>query len=311
MSFTAEKNANGSIIKKYTKLLEPKIFSNSDSDDPGNWIRRYELFARKSNWEDEDKVDLMELYLGNKALTWFERLDKAHLNWAMLKSQFIDKFEGQESELRAWKELQSSVQRENEDIDELALRLDKLFKKAKVDSEKIKFRCLLSSINPKLQKLILKEKINTYQDAIDFVAEDEKVEKICIFESKNVEQEAEKIIAGSMAGRDKDSMYETLVTKFDQLNLNILNLVSNSKIQATYDRINAPRTDRQRQPFCFICKEIGHVSRDCKNNYYNKKNYNENVSGTIAESSNPNQKNSLACIERRVKFFKWKKSMCL
>ncbi|OMJ29250.1 hypothetical protein AYI69_g1255 [Smittium culicis] len=152
--------------------------------DLSNWIRKYELFGRKNSWSDQDMVDFLDLYLDGKALSWFERQEKKDLKWATLKDSFMQKFEGHEAELRAWKELQNTYQGDDEGVEDLAFRLDNLFKKLKITDETTKYRSFLTAIKPRHQKVILKSKSKTYQDCIKIAVEEESLEKLLNYEVK-------------------------------------------------------------------------------------------------------------------------------
>ncbi|PVZ96652.1 hypothetical protein BB558_007427, partial [Smittium angustum] len=87
-------------------ITEPSKFDSVNCSDPTEWISRYELHSRKSAWTDEDKVDLLELYLHGKDLVWYKRNKDKFVNWVELKKMFLEKYEGKEVEILAWNKLQ-------------------------------------------------------------------------------------------------------------------------------------------------------------------------------------------------------------
>ncbi|PWA00918.1 hypothetical protein BB558_003011, partial [Smittium angustum] len=234
----------------FGKHFEPEVFTNNGDIEASTWLRRYELFARKSNWSDIDKVELLELYLTGKNLSWFERLDTNNLTWESLKEMFIEKFESQETELKAWKELQLVRQAKDEEVEDLA-------------DDTVKFRCLLTSINSNLQRVIIKKKVKTYKDAILAAAEEEKLEKVCEFEN-NQSNKSSKVDPKSVPKEAKESendMFEKLIKKFDQLSLNLVEIMAKSSQRPT----NKPYqpADASRVLTCFNCRETGQISRNC------------------------------------------------
>ncbi|OMJ29937.1 hypothetical protein AYI69_g535 [Smittium culicis] len=183
----------------------------------------------------------------------------------------MDKFEGKEMELRAWKNLQNLRQEEEEEVEDLVAKTEKLFKKAKMVDETIRFRCLLSSIAPKYQRTILNRKVKTYKDAILIANDEEKLEKICNYDSEkpNSSKKDDSIFKKL---NEENGVYEMLVKKIDNLNLNLINLVNGlhqekktSSIELKPDRVN----EMKRGQFLY-CKNIGNFSKDCPKGYWNK-----------------------------------------
>ncbi|OMJ29252.1 hypothetical protein AYI69_g1252 [Smittium culicis] len=196
----------------YPRLLEPELFVDDGEIEPSAWLRRYELFSRKNGWNEIDKVDLMEIYLSDKALNWFERQKSEFRTWPILKEKFMDKFEGQEMELRAWKNLQNLRQEEEEEVEELVAKLEKLFKKAKVMDETVRFRCLLSSIAPVYQRTILKRKAKTYKDAILIATDEEKLGKIYNYDAKKPNSSKKDDPMFKNINNEENGVYEMLLS---------------------------------------------------------------------------------------------------
>ncbi|OMJ28275.1 hypothetical protein AYI69_g2254 [Smittium culicis] len=262
---------------RHVRFLEPEIFTDSE-EESDVWIRRYELYARKSNWNDVDKRDFMELYLGGKPLRWFERVKEITKNWESLKVR----------------------QKDDEEVEDLADRLEKLFSKVKLMDEKVKLRCLLNSINPKYQRSILKNRIETYSMAIVNACEEEQLVKACEFDSENPKTLVKSSIQVKKnficSDDNEDGIYESLIKRFDQLNLNFLKLANSQKNvtsqKSTY--INHDREHLQKIGACFYCKEIGHISKDCPKGSWNQsRNLTEEPDKKV-EASNYK---SVGCIE--------------
>ncbi|PVV01087.1 hypothetical protein BB560_004509, partial [Smittium megazygosporum] len=165
--------------KSRTRSLEPEIFTNDESVEPFRWIRRYELYSKKEGWDESKQLELLELFLDGKALNWFEQKVDSFKTWKDAKEAFLSKFDSHETELRSWRELQTLKQNKEEDLEEFILKIEKLFERSNIRDSTIKFKCLLSSVLPKYQKLIIKEKIKSYDEALTTSLEQEAVEKIC------------------------------------------------------------------------------------------------------------------------------------
>ncbi|OMJ14390.1 hypothetical protein AYI70_g7908 [Smittium culicis] len=255
----------------FLKLFEPKPFSNEDLVEESNWIRNYELFSRKNKWNEQDILEFLELYLDGKAISWFQMQEKIGLSWTKLRSYFIQKFEGQEAELRAWKELQNIHQEEDKG-----------------------YRCLLIALKPKLQKSILKSKFKSYKESIKVAADEESLEKLINFENANADDPVERsrLMFRSDLNND-DSMYELLIKKFDQLNLNVLTLVQASIPGSSKLKPKGTEEKDLNKISCTYCKEDGHFNKNCPKSYWNKKRAEQSPTISIPNSNSKN----LGCIE--------------
>ncbi|OMJ20304.1 hypothetical protein AYI70_g4195 [Smittium culicis] len=302
---TAEQGESGlkltsSGYSRHIRFLEPETFLDGESDEPDVWLRRYELYARKNGWNNEDKKDFLELYLGGRALRWFDRVKTNFSDWKSLKVAFEKKFYGKEMEIRAWKDLQKVKQKEDENVEDLVDRLEKMFNKAKLIDESVKLRFLLSSIHPKYQRSILKSKTDTYETAVLNACEEEQLIKACGFDSEYIGISTTSSIKAKKEfiknEQPEEGIYETLIKRFDQLNLNFMKLANNSHNRINFQKKElSPEKDHLRKiGACFYCKEVGHSSRDCPKGYWN-----QNQGRSISSESNKKLSNdkNVGCID--------------
>ncbi|OLY80795.1 hypothetical protein AYI68_g5106 [Smittium mucronatum] len=148
------------------KALEPHVFKTNEESDPKEWLDRYDLYSRRMQWSKEDKIEILEIYLDRKEIMWFKNMKHLLKNWNKTKSEFIEKFFGKESEIKAWVALQEFKLDKYEDMDEFEMVLNSLISKTKISDKKVKWRCLMASLSTKYQKLILRNKISEFEKAI-------------------------------------------------------------------------------------------------------------------------------------------------
>ncbi|OMJ11804.1 Gypsy retrotransposon integrase-like protein 1 [Smittium culicis] len=288
--------------KASKRFYEPKAFNGSSDSDPEVWIKRYELYSRKLKWDESDKMDLLELYLSNKALTWFERTRDTVKTWSNLKKKFLDKFEGQESEIRVWKQLQGIKQDTNEEVDEFAARLSKLLSKAKITDEESKRKYLISALLPKYQRSVLKSDSKTFEESIAIAAKEEELDRLIGTGSeaqiKSNALATDRIKVTKLENpeaensSEKDQMYEAMVKKFEELSVNLITTIENKAKLLDRQPYNREKQELYEKGACFYCKEVGHKSSFCAKAPWN----NNSSSGKIRSSYTPLRKD-VDCIE--------------
>ncbi|OLY79761.1 hypothetical protein AYI68_g6161 [Smittium mucronatum] len=94
--------------------LEPKIFKSNVKIKPERWIKRYELYALKNQWNKQDKIDVLGCYLDERDGRWYELTKQKVKTWDKLNETFLDKYISPEIELKAWKKLQMTKQQDDE-----------------------------------------------------------------------------------------------------------------------------------------------------------------------------------------------------
>ncbi|OMJ17342.1 hypothetical protein AYI70_g6040 [Smittium culicis] len=59
-------NTRSKVSEARYKVLEPFVFNSNTESDPEEWINRYDLYARRLHWSEEDKINILELYIDRK-----------------------------------------------------------------------------------------------------------------------------------------------------------------------------------------------------------------------------------------------------
>lgn len=251
--------------------FEFQAFSSSTCTDAESWISKYELFSRLNRWKDEDKVDMLELFMDGKDLLWYKRKRTEIADWKNAKELFIEKFDGKDAEIRAWSELQTLKQEDFKDFDEFEAEFSRLLLKAKVLESNIQMKFLLSAVEPKYRKVLIRNNIKDFQDAISAIQKEEELEKMIspsiqksLTISKEIKQKDKKIVKTHKT-EDQEELYEALISKFDKLSLNIMNVLetmqrSGDKPKREYSQ---ETLERIRKGECFYCHKIGHVKTEC------------------------------------------------
>ncbi|PVU87008.1 hypothetical protein BB559_006275, partial [Furculomyces boomerangus] len=212
------------------------------------------------------------LYLHGKDLVWYKRNKDKFVNWVELKKMFLEKYEGKEVEILAWNKLQRIKQVDFSDFDDFEAALDGLFQKAKVKDKSIKFRFLVSALTAKHQKLIFKRKVETFDDAIELIVEEEKLNRFIDSSPTTLERATDekdvnkRIVKVHKSADGQADMYEALITKFNELSLNILSKLEQQEKSTRLTKYDQPQRDTwdtYRKGVCYHCKEVGHRKYEC------------------------------------------------
>ncbi|OMJ09134.1 hypothetical protein AYI69_g10799 [Smittium culicis] len=271
-SKNSDSSCGTKIYESRYKILEPFVFNSNLEADPEEWINRYDLYSRRLQWSDGDKVDILELYLDKKERNWYKNKKSTFISWEETKKLFLENFAGKESEIKAWVSLQEIKQEIYADIDEFEMELNILFGKAKILDSNAKWRCLMAALNPKYQKLILREKLADFEKAVELVREEANLYKLVDshkYPSERQEQtlKASETVVVKDHGSGNQDMYEALTKKFEELSINLITKIEH----ATNLQYNKCRTDREsydyrNKLFCYRCKRDCNRSWDCQDN---------------------------------------------
>ncbi|OMJ18447.1 hypothetical protein AYI69_g7017 [Smittium culicis] len=289
-------NARSKVSESRYKVLEPFVFNSNTESDPEEWINRYDLYSRRLHWSEEDKIDILELYLDRKERNWYKNNKASLKSWGKTRIMFLEKFVGKESEIKAWVSLQDIKQDQYEDVEEFEIELNILFSKAKVQDANVKWRCLMASLNPKYQKLILREKISNYENAVQLVKDEAELYKLvdshkyCSSNQEHLSKPAEKVLVKSH-GADNSDIYEALAKKFEELSINLISKIEHATNSRYKPRMERGNNEYQNKLFCYRCKKEGHRSWDCSEGRAQN-----NFNDAQKEDNNFGQ-NAVGCIE--------------
>ncbi|OMJ12529.1 hypothetical protein AYI70_g9060 [Smittium culicis] len=256
----------------FTRVAEPEIFESRKINDPEEWIERFELFSRLNKWDDIDSKDFIQLYLGKKEVVWYKRNKNNFKSFKELKELFIQNYSNKELELLAWTKVNSIKQKDFLEIADMEMEMDSLFSKAKIIDEEVKFKCLLSALDPRFQRKVIERGIKTWKKAIDLVSESERLDVLTEDGHKmgdnkvsgTVPDPVREITKIHNSAEIEDQMYEAMVKKFDNFSINILSKVDSVLSKYKEPRVRNERLDElYRQGVCYNCKSPGHRRFEC------------------------------------------------
>ncbi|XP_060860978.1 pre-mRNA-splicing factor CWC22 homolog [Metopolophium dirhodum] len=74
-------------------IIKPEYFSGQE--DIKHFFKQYEKAGLINNWDDNDKVKFLSIFLKDTAGTFLENLEniKTHWNWVELKNEFLNEFQ--------------------------------------------------------------------------------------------------------------------------------------------------------------------------------------------------------------------------
>ncbi|OMH79742.1 Gypsy retrotransposon integrase-like protein 1 [Zancudomyces culisetae] len=262
------KNNTGSLFRQ---TAAPDLFSANAETDPKDWLERYDLIARINGWSDDDKVALVQLYLDKKEVLWFKKNKSKFTDWKSFCEAFKSKYSEEENELDAWEKIKTIKLKDYNSIEELEIDLEELLLKAKVSDKKTKWNALVSSLDTKLKRKILKAELKEWDEVVKHILQREKFER---FAEEGSEEEAEdkvtnekKVVRRHPNTSAGEPLVEALIEKFEKVSLNMI-----YKMDQTLERVNSMRyrnnnssrtSELLRDGRCFHCQEKGHRKFEC------------------------------------------------
>ncbi|OMJ30200.1 hypothetical protein AYI69_g258, partial [Smittium culicis] len=160
------------------QIIEPKIFESRVEDDPEEWLERFELLSKLNGWSDEDRLELVQLYMGRKEIAWYKKGKSNFVSWSRFKTEFLVAFINKDAELLAWNKLQKLKQKDFKTVEDLELELDYWFIKGKIKDESVKFNCLMSTLDIKYKRKILESGLKGWKSSIDKLKDTERISRL-------------------------------------------------------------------------------------------------------------------------------------
>jgi len=121
---------------KESNIISVKPFCGNDDEDPGDWIRNFEIAAEANNWTNEHKLKIVPGYLQGLAAYWFEENTDTITRWkatgyddSSFVPCFLNKFSTEEKQNLWHHQLNELRQGPYEKVDFYAGKFKKLLKK--------------------------------------------------------------------------------------------------------------------------------------------------------------------------------------
>ncbi|OMJ17997.1 hypothetical protein AYI69_g7204 [Smittium culicis] len=236
------------------KVLKPKIFFGKEGEDSSRWMKRYECFRKACKWSDSEATDYLDLFLEGRSLNWYKGFTINNKEWEIVKAKFLEVFTDKDEETTSWNEM-IKFDCNGKDSIEISGLLTHLFAKAKIVSENEKLKYLMKSLDPSKRRKILESNADTFENALEILAREEKYSKL-IGEESNDETKTKKII------KEMEVM-DSLVKRVDSLSLNLLNR------EREMEKLIRDPTEKQSYRSyanykCYNCNQYGHRIDQCR-----------------------------------------------
>eukprot|EP00795_Rhopilema_esculentum_P001918 gene1918-16426_t len=112
-------------------IVDIQYFAGRRSDDVNDWLEHWELAARVNDWDAEDELRRLPLYLKDNARRWFARQsEELKGNLDQLKNRLEDYFNNEDMRLLARGALAERKQRSRESVNEYAEAVETLARKS-------------------------------------------------------------------------------------------------------------------------------------------------------------------------------------
>lgn len=284
-------------------VSSPSDFDGRDSKEAERWLIKLKQILKVNKVEDiETIMAIASSYLKDRALDWWFSIQESVETFIQFEDLFKKKFMKVIYE-KAWKELKTVQQRQDEDVEGISNRLRQLFRAAGVTDEGTKKAIFVASVLPglgyEMEKVLSNRKKISFEDLVDEATEHELLlakydkKKIDMYglQKKNVAFELDSNINSTA----KDSISEAssinsvlsdLVNEMRALKISTVeqkeliqqqqtiiaqhNMVlqggNNNNGYGNFGGNNYQRNIGGQRPFndaCFNCGEPGHMVRNC------------------------------------------------
>ncbi|UYV75028.1 hypothetical protein LAZ67_12002147 [Cordylochernes scorpioides] len=178
-TMTIKKEATNQVGLFFIQHLprNPSMFSGEGSEDPHNWLKKYERVAKHNQWDETLCLANVYFYLTGTALKWFENNEESILTWTEFMSQLKSVFGKNENlRLRAEKTLKTRAQLKGESTEFYIQDVLRLCKEVDPHmNEQDKISHLMKGIAEELYQALLPRDAHTTQQ---FVTECRRIEAL-------------------------------------------------------------------------------------------------------------------------------------
>ncbi len=199
-----------------------ELFWGRDHEDVNDWAERLTMAAEVCDLAPDKLFKIAKLNLQGRAKEWFRRLQPAPADWADLRTLMIQKYGNVDADDMQMK-MDAIKQEPKERVQKYFERLDKLFRKGKIQDVEQKRR-FLARLRPEIRKLCV---VRTFADIEELVGAATKVERVLgelgetPYESLQEEQQEE--VSESNVEKQVNALNKTLINFFKG---NVLNPAS-------------------------------------------------------------------------------------
>ncbi|UYV84587.1 hypothetical protein LAZ67_X002728, partial [Cordylochernes scorpioides] len=167
---TIKKEATNQVGSFFIQHLprNPSMFSGEGSENPHNWLKKYEHVAKHNQWDETLCLANVYFYLTGTALKWFENNEESILTWTEFMSQLKSVFGKNENlRLRAEKTLKTRAQLKGESTEFYIQDVLRLCKEVDPNmNEQDKISHLMKGIAEELYQALLPRDAHTTQQFV-------------------------------------------------------------------------------------------------------------------------------------------------
>lgn len=236
-------------------LSKPTTFTGDKTNvNASAWLKSLIRIKEYTKFDDNKMLWIATSHLDGIALEWWNINGEEINNWdefiAAFKEQFINHID-----LKAyWSELHM-LKQGDVSIEDLSLKLQRLFSILSIKEERIKYRYLVDALRSDLAKeLELKGGVKSFKDAVSFVHKLERVKRKYDYD----------LFDGGVS-TDSSSIASTLqqlVAGMENLRINLVN--GNPKVNNTNNKKpGLSKANQKKEVACFACGETGHYAVKC------------------------------------------------
>lgn len=170
-------------------VSSPSDFDGRDSGEAERWLIKLKQILKVNKVEDiETIMAIASSYMTGRALDWWFSVQETVQTFEQFEGMFKKKFMKVIYE-KAWRELKTVQQRNDEDVEGISNRLRQLFRAAGVSDEGTKKAIFVASILPglgyEMEKVLSNRKNISFEDLVDEATEHESL--VLKYERKKAE----------------------------------------------------------------------------------------------------------------------------
>lgn len=241
--------------------------------NPLGWLKQIERLKDLGGVSEKEVLIVARDHMIGKAAAWFDVTCNEVKSWSAFTESFKRKFCVGLEDLW-WSQIRNLRQAEDEDVDDVDVKLRELFTLVGVEDEKLKIRSFLDAINPAVALEVERaENLSKLKDLESVVVVAARIENVFrkygargvtlsgppLVQTNNRTirkySENEFIGQGDAHSELSNSTMSELLKEFRELKISIVKSAGN------YGGQNGARSGRQN--ICFYCKKEGHRKAEC------------------------------------------------
>ncbi|XP_065067477.1 uncharacterized protein LOC135693029 [Rhopilema esculentum] len=264
-------------------IVDIQYFAGRRSDDVNDWLEHWELAARVNDWDAEDELRRLPLYLKDNARRWFARQsEELKGNLDQLKNRLEDYFNNEDMRLLARGALAERKQRPRESVNEYAEAVETLARKGFPADRFNEAACeaFINGLKPEIKQWLWGRRLKEFEDAVleaqtremfldsesmprktrilaaleEMLHEDSEGEDYRISAHKQRKQTMAPVEKQQTQGNDLNSIWKAI----GQLTEDVRRLAATNSTSVAAQYATKPRIAK-----CWICGKPGHVKRSC------------------------------------------------